>query len=109
MQRHLGAAVPAQDRDVVHLAHARHRERRSERTVAQLSLSAGSTWTTTSLSGSAPYRVLHGVGRGVALPDRRAGRDPDHDVDEVPPGRLPEPHAAEVDGRLMPAIAWLAA
>ena len=52
------------------------------------SSSAGSTWTTTSLPGSAVERGLDRVRGGVSLADRRARRDADHDVREVAAGRL---------------------
>ena len=55
VERELGAAVDRDDRDVVHLAHARDVERRGVRALAHVGIggSAGSTWTTTSASGSA--------------------------------------------------------
>ena len=39
----------------------------------------------------------------MALPDRGARRDADHDVRELPPGRLAHPQPAQLDGRLSAA------
>ena len=64
----------------------------------------GSTCTTTSASGSARSDgVLDGVRRRVSLRDGRPGRDADHDVGEVPPGRLA--HAQAGAGRRRGRIA----
>ena len=61
------------------------------------SSSVGSTWTTTSVSGSARCdRLLDRVGRGVALPDRGARRDGDHDVGEVAARRRADPQPPQL-------------
>ena len=58
----------------------------------------GSTWTTTSLPGSARWSaVLDRIGRRVALPDPGRGRDADHDVCELPAACLPHPQPAQLD------------
>ena len=73
VQRELGVAVDVDERDVVHLADVRDRERRCVRTLAHVASSIGSTCTTTSAFGSAPLdRGLDRVGGGVALADRGA-------------------------------------
>ena len=78
------------------------RERRREGPLAQSRPRPprGSTWTTTSAPGTRLLdRRLDRVGRRVALPDRGAGRDADHDVGEMATGRAPHAQAAELDGR----------
>ena len=61
----------------------------------------GSTWTTTSASGSADCTARSTcVGRRVSLPDRLLERDADHDVGEVPARRLPHAQPPQLDGRL---------
>ena len=61
----------------------------------------GSTWTTTSIPGSALVeRVLHAVGGSVPLADRRTRRDADDDVREVLAPGAPQTEPAKLDGRL---------
>ena len=62
--------------------------------------SSGSTWTTTSASGSAPLDGrLDRVGGCMALADRRARRDADHDVGELAAAGLAHPQPPQLDRR----------
>jgi hypothetical protein len=70
------------------------------RPIAHLLVLAGSTWTTTSLSGRRlVHRLLDRVRGRVALADRSARRHADHHVREVAPRGLPQPEPAKVDVR----------
>ena len=53
----------------------------------------------------AVHRVLDRVGRRVALADRRAGRDADHHVRELPARGLPHPQPPQLDPRSAPIAA----
>ena len=108
VERELGAAVDRDDRDVVHLAHARHVERRSVRALAHggVCLRRLDVDDDVRLRQRRLHRALDRVGRRVALADGRVVRDADHDVREHAPGRLthaqaPQLHrGAEPDDRL---------
>ena len=99
------------DVEVVDLAHARDAERRSVRALAQRRLvSSGSTWTTTSLPGSA--RSSAASTRSAAAcpwPDGRPRRDADDDVGERPARRLAQPQPRSSTGGSIRAIAARAA
>ena len=104
----LGAAVDRDDRDVVHLAHARDAERRSVRPLADggICLRRLDVDDDVRLGQCRLHRALDRVGRRMALGDGRVVRDSDHDVREHAPCRLahaqaPQLHrGAEPDDRL---------
>ena len=101
VQRHLGPPVDLEHREVVDLANVRDGERRRENALLKRSVRClGSTWTTTSIPGKrVVQRGLDPVRGRVALADRRARGDADHDVGEVLASRSPQPQPPELDRR----------
>ena len=105
-------AAERDDAEVVDLAHARDGQRGGVRALAQRRLVCrGSTWTTTSLPGQRPLELgLDPVRGRVALTDRGARRDGDHDVGELPPAGLAHAQPAQLrPAARSPAIAARAA
>ena len=108
VERDLDAAVDVEHGQVVDLPHMRDGERGGEDALAECRRRSprGSTWTTTSIPGSASCSASLDAVRGrVALADRGSGRDPDDDVREVLPSRPAQSEPAELDGRIEAAIA----
>ena len=96
----LRPAVDRQHVDVVHLAHVRHVKRRVLGPLADLSILCGLRLDVDDdigLGERAAHGFLDVVCRCMTLRDGRAGRDPDHDVDKVPPCRLPQSQPAQGD------------
>src|ERR1041385_6679614 len=85
MQRQLRSTADVDEREIVHLAHARYRDRSRVRALPEITASER-------LDMDDDIRVgkrfrnggLDRVGRGVALTDGGAGSDRDHDVGELP-------------------------
>ena len=105
VERHVDA-VAASITDRLWISRTRETDIAASRTRSRSAASApaGSTWTTTSLPGSARvHRGLDAVGDGVALADGGAGRDADHDVGERAARRLAQPQPAHLDRRVEPA------
>ena len=87
------------DAQVVDLAHARDPLRRGQRPLAQggLVLLRLDVDDDVAVGQRPVHRVLDRVRRGVALADRRARRDGDHDVRELLPRGLAHPQAPQLD------------
>ena len=103
VERELGAAVDRDDRDVVHLAHARDVERRGVRALAHVGVGGLDRLDVDDdvrLRQRRLHRALDRVGRRVALPDGRVVVDADHDVREHAPRRLPHPQPPQLHRRL---------
>ena len=99
VERDLGRVADPHDAQVVDLAHARDPLRRGERPLAQgrLVLLRLDVDDDVAVGQRPVHRVLDRVGRGVALADRRARRDGDHDVRELLPRGLAHPQAPQLD------------
>ena len=87
---------------VVDLADARDRHRGLAHALAQRRLGPGRLDVDDDVASG--QRGVDGrldaVRDGVALADRSAGRDADHDIGERAPGRLPQAQAPHLDGRV---------
>ena len=83
----------------MHLTHARNAQRGGLHALAErrVLLARLDVDDDVALGESAVHGLLERVGRGVALRDRFAGRDADHDVGEVTARRLTKPEPAKVD------------
>ena len=97
--------MPRRERDggdVVHLAHARHAERRRVRALAHGAgrLAGLDVDDDVRLRQRGLHRALDRVGGGVPLAHRRVGGDADHDVREVAARGLAHPQPAQLDRRI---------
>ena len=100
MQRELRPAVDVDEREVVHLADARHGERRGVRALAHRRvLDRLDVHDDVRVRQRALDRGLDGVRGGVALADGRARGDADHDVGELAAARLAHAEPAHLDRR----------
>ena len=96
MQGDLHTTFDLEDAEVVDLPHGGNAQRGRLHALAQTRnlLDRLDVDDDVALGHGAMHRRLHGVGRGVPLADRCTRRDPDHDVREVAPRRLPQPQPA---------------
>ena len=87
-------------RDVVHLPHPRHRDRRRVHALPQRRvLLRFDVDDDVGVRQRTLDRLLDRVRGRVTLPDRRARRHADHDVGELRPARLPHPQTSQLDRR----------
>ena len=100
MQRDLDASVDSDEAKVVHLADARHGERRRVHALAQGGLALGGLDVDddVALGQRAMQSFFDRVRRGVPLTDGRVRRDADDDVREMAPACLAHPQSAELNG-----------
>ena len=97
VERELGPAVDRDDRDVVHLAHARDVERRGVGALAHVGVGGAARLDVdddVGLGQRRLHRALDRVRCRVALSDRRPVVDADHDVREHAPRGLAHAQAS---------------
>ena len=98
VKRQLFPPADLDEREVVDLAHIRNGEGRSVRAHPDVGIDERLHVNDDVASGQrALERCLDRVGGGMPQADRSRRRHTDHDVGEIPPGRLPHPEPPQVD------------